>query len=185
MRAIGFRASTTGVVFAVVEGEAGSAAATFDVLTMDTVPVPAALWPPNQLHFVRTVLLDVMQEYGVERAGLRLTETMARRNYPFRNNIEGVIQELLASSTVSWYIAGMNATLTAKLGLADKTLFKKFCDGEATPDFVSHWSDIHAGHREAVLAAVASLRGKPVMAPMPPIAAEPHDTVILLPGAET
>jgi len=111
MRAIGFRASPTGVVFAIIEGEVGPSASPFKVLAGDAVPIPAALWPPNQLHFVRTVLLDVMEEFGVERAGLRLTEYLAGKSHPFRDNIEGVIQELLASSDVAWYIAGRNATL--------------------------------------------------------------------------
>lgn len=173
MRAIGFRASPTGVTFAIVEGEAAPDASTFRVLSVDVVPIPAALWPPNQLHFVRTVLLDVIEEFSVERAGLRLTEFIAGKSYPFRDNIEGVIQELLASSAVAWYVAGRNATLGAKLGLEDKTLFKRYCEGDATPDFVDDWASLKDADREAVLAAVAALRGGPPA----PVAAPPAGAV--------
>lgn len=162
MRSIGFRASPTGVVFAIVEGTPGTGAPPSRVLLVDSVPIPAALWPPNQLHFVRTVLLDVIEEFDAERAGLRLTEFMAGKSHPFRDNIEGVIQELLASSTVEWYVAGRNATLSAKLGLEDKTLFKRFCEGDADPDFVEGWGSVKVDGREAVLAAVAALRGGPI-----------------------
>jgi hypothetical protein len=160
MRAIGFRASPKHVTFAVVEGPPGQGASPYSLVAADVVTVPPALHPPDQLHFIRTVLLDVMEEFNVQRAGLRLAEPIAKASYPFRDNIEGVIQELLASSAVEYHVAGINSRLTAKLGLGDKTLFKSFCDGTASPEFITKWSEIKPEYREPVLAAVAALRGK-------------------------
>ena len=171
MRAIGFRANPKSITYAVVEGQPGPVGDQFAIRSIDAVPIPAALWRPAQLHFVRTVLLDIMEDFQVERAGLRLTEAMAGRSHAFRDNIEGVIQELLASSDVSFYVAGMNAHLTSRLALADKTLFKRYCEGLDTPPFVSEWASLKTEQREATLAAIASLRGGP--APVAIAAATP------------
>ena len=162
MRAIGFRANPNHVTYAVVEGEASPLAEDFTVVSTGAVPVPKALWVPEQLHFIRTVLLDVMDDLEVTRAGIRLTESVALSRSEFRDNIEGVIQELLASSTVESYVAGGNGVLSARLGLSDKKLFKQYCKGEKAPEFAKGWATLKLEQREAVLAAIASLRSESV-----------------------
>jgi hypothetical protein len=82
MRSIGFRAAPTQVTYAIVEGD-GS---TFTIITLGNLPVPAALLPPNQLHFLRTVLLDVMRAFQIVRAGLRLPEMTPGGADSFRTN---------------------------------------------------------------------------------------------------
>lgn len=154
MRAIGFRVAPKTVTYAVVEGTADEAA----VIVVDEVPVPSALWPPNQLHFVRTVLLDVMEEYGVERAGLRLAEGVATP-VPARLYLEGVLQELLASSGVTWYFAGNKARIAKFLGFgSDQPRLSAMIDGDTAPAWdESRWASYGKEEREAILAAWAAL----------------------------
>ena len=153
MVSIGFRVSPTKVTYALVQGSAGSG---FTLLNTSAVFIPPALETPRQLQFVRTTLLDVMDEYAVTRAGLRLAEGLAQRRNPFRLNLEGVVQELLASSSVERFVAGPIATIAALLGHRDRTAIKKLISGEQAPAYAMQWDVLTPEEREAVLMAVAA-----------------------------
>lgn len=152
MISIGFRVSPTRVTFALVRGTPSDG---FSLVDASAVFIPAALETARQLQFVRTALLDVMDEYGVTRAGLRLGEAVAQRNL-FRLNLEGVVQELLASSDVELYVTGQIATIASLLGERDRTKIKRLIAGEESPAFSMHWADLSDDEREAVLVAVAA-----------------------------
>lgn len=160
MRAIGFRATPTDVYYAIIDGDPGN----YTVTALDTVHVPGALLPPNQLHFLRTVLLDVMEDFGVTRAGLRTAENTAPKRSIFRDNVEGVIQELLATSAVEWYFAGQKARIASLLGYTDRRIISKYIDGEETPPFATSWGQKNKEEREAILAACAAINGGPMPA---------------------
>ena len=153
VRAIGFRVAPKTVTYAVVDGTADEAT----VLVADEIPVPSALWPPNQLHFVRTVLLDVMEEYGVERAGLRLAEGVATPP-PARMYLEGVLQELLASSGVTSYFAGNKARIAKFLGFGgDQPRLTGMIEGTISPAWSEGWASYRDEQREAILTAWAAI----------------------------
>jgi hypothetical protein len=152
LRAIGIRASPREVYYAIVaEAEVG------EILTVGSVVVPPALELPEQLHFVRTTLLDIMAEYEVRRAGIRLTEPAAKSTSVERLNLEGVIQELLNSSGVQAYFAGAIATIASRLGEAERTRVKDYFDGQAFWG-VDRWSDYSREERESIVTAVAAAR---------------------------
>lgn len=159
MVAIGFRVSPSQVTYALVQGTPPD----FSVLDVSAVQVPPALSPPRQLQFVRTALLDVMEEYGTTRAGLRLAELTARRTHPFRLNLEGVIQELMTSSAVDRFVAARINTIAALLGETDRTVIKRLVAGELAPPYATNWGGLTEDEREAVLVAIAaaSAGGKP------------------------
>ncbi len=164
MRAIGFRVAPAAVTYAVVEGTADEAT----VLVADDIPVPSALWPPNQLHFVRTVLLDIMAEYQVDRAGLRLAEGLATPT-PARLYLEGVLQELLASSAVTWYFTGNKARIAKLLGFGgDQPRLTALIDGASAPSWDAGWARYTLERREAILTAWAAVaRSSDAMAESP------------------
>ncbi len=174
MRAIGFRASPLEVTYAVLETPTADPDS-YSVIGTGKIPIPAALWIPEQLHFIRTVLLDVIDEMSVRRAGIRLTEMVALNRSTFRNNVEGVLQEMLAASSVEHYVAGGNAALSAHMELTDKKLFKQYCEGEKTPPFAKNWGSLSVAVREASLAAIAALKSTPnsVVSVPPATAAAP------------
>jgi len=157
MRAIGFRAAPAEVTYAIVEGDGDS----FRILNTDALVVPPALLPPNQLHYLRTVLLDVMREYEVQLAGLRLAEGTAKKTFVFRANIEGVLQELLASSSVTWYFTGRKDRIASLLGYTDRTELTRLIDGDENPPYSDSWGTLSKNEREAILASCAAISGRP------------------------
>ncbi len=156
MRSIGFRAAPTQVTYAIVDGDGGA----YNIITVEALPVPAALLPPNQLHFLRTVLLDVMRDFRVVRAGLRLAEMTPGGADPFRTNVEGVLQELLASSQVRWYFSGRKDRLASLLTLERKQV-TRLIDGDEAPPYAADWGTYDKASREAILAACAAIAGAP------------------------
>jgi hypothetical protein len=153
MVSIGFRVSPTKVTFALVRGTPQLG---FTLVEASAVNIPPALETPRQLQFVRTTLLDVMDEYAVTRAGLRLAEGTAQQRNPFRLNLEGVVQELLASSSVERFVAGPIATIASFLGIRNRTLIKELIAGEQVPEYSLDWMSLSGDEREAVLMAVAA-----------------------------
>jgi hypothetical protein len=97
-----------------------------------------------------------MEEYAVSRAGLRIAEGLALKRNPFRLNLEGVVQEVLASSTVERFVAAQIATIAALLGHKDRTIIKKMIAGEQAPQYSLNWAALSGDEREAVLLAVAA-----------------------------
>lgn len=152
MISIGLRASPQAVHYAVVvrEGDAQL------VREVSAVVVPAALQAPEQLAFIRTTLLDIMAEYRADCAGIRTTEPIARPN-SLRLNIEGVIQELIASGAVATHFAGPIAKMAGLLKIVPRSRVKKLVNGEEHYPGTTNWAKYSAEQREALLAAVAAM----------------------------
>lgn len=152
LRAIGVRVSPKRVFYAVVSGTDGLR----ELLTASSLLVPPALEPPDQLRFVRATLLDIMAEYTVTRAGIRISEYTAQKMSVERMNMEGVVQELLSSSDVEAYFAGRIATIAALLREPDRARVKRYIEGELFMN-VPRWDSYPSEAREAILTAVAAL----------------------------
>lgn len=153
MNAIGFRAHPQRVWFAVVSQQEGALV----VKNVSHVAIPPALQAPAQLQFVRTTLLDIIGEYHINRAGIRTAEPTAQSLTEFRLNLEGVIQELLASGAVESYFAGPIARIARHLGLKDRKDVKKYVEGEMDYPGATKWQEYGPEEREALLVAVAAL----------------------------
>jgi Holliday junction resolvasome RuvABC endonuclease subunit len=152
IRSIGIRVSPRTVFYAVVERHQDEA----ELLTASSLAIPAALETPDQLSFVRTTLLDIMSEYAVRRAGIRVAEHTARQISILRFNLEGVVQELLSSSGVEAFFAGRIATIAALLGERDRSQVKRYFEGQDFLD-LPDWDSLSPESREAVVTAVAAL----------------------------
>jgi hypothetical protein len=152
--ALGLRVAPTQVTFAVASQEGDTRL----VRTVDVVKVPRALQLPDQLRFVRTTVLDVIEEFGVTRAGLKLVENTARGRHEFRFNLEGVMQELLASSPIECFFTGRIDRLTALLGETSRPRVKRYINGEEPYTHIATWEEYSTPvERESVLAALAAL----------------------------
>jgi len=92
MRTLGIRAKPREVVFAVFDTEDRS------LLNVEVIKIPKALATPDGLKYVRNNVLDIIREYDIDRAGIRVTESSAQTLSVERIEIEGVIQEAFASS---------------------------------------------------------------------------------------
>jgi hypothetical protein len=87
---------------------------------------------------------------------LRVTESAAKTLSVSRIEIEGVIQEAFASSSLSSYYCGQISTIAARIGIP-RTDFKPYVDGAKTFDGVENWGDLGREEREAILAALGAL----------------------------
>lgn len=153
MIALGLRAHPKHVTFAVVDNPDSPR-----LVALSEIRLPAALHAPEQLFYVRTTLLDLIQEFGISSTGVRTTEPVADRPSLLRVNIEGVIQELLGAGAVPRYFAGPLATIGKHLGVTTKDA-KRMATGEADVVGVDRWRErFNDEEREAVLAALAALR---------------------------
>ena len=151
-RSIGLRATPDRVWFAVIEaGDAGE----LESLVATSLPIPGALTPPDQLRFVRQAVSDTITEYGVALAGIRLAESVARRIPRRRLHVEGVVQELLASSSVESYFYGSIASIARLLGEPDRRVVTGYAEGKPFREFEG-WSDLAREQRESILVATAA-----------------------------
>ena len=142
---IGIRAAPTFVVFAIFDTEAS------EVLTVEKILIPVAFDLPDALKYARSNLLDILREFKVEKAGIRMTEPNAKTVSIARVQLEGVILEAFASSELQAYYIGHISSISSRLGI-DRTEFKPMVENKQTPDIES-WSEMEREEREAILCA--------------------------------
>ena len=149
MRTIGIRTAPKELVFAIYCSEEEK------ILNIEKLSIPRALSTPEQLKFVRNTILDILDEYKVEKAGIRVTEPNAQRINVERVQIEGVVQEAFASSPLVSYFIGQVSNISAKVGIP-RTDFKKVVSGEKVFERVENWNSLSSNEREAVLASLGA-----------------------------
>ena len=150
MRTIGLRATPKAVTFVIFDSDLN------EIVNVEEIRIPTAFSTPDALKFVRNNLLDVLREYDVQQAGIRITEPSAMSLSIDRIQIEGVIQEAFASSSLKDYYTGQISSISSRLGI-QRTDFKKYIDG--TLDWgVENWSKLDDKEREALLCAIGASR---------------------------
>lgn len=148
---IGLRVSPTKIYYAIVQSDGNM----FEVLNKSHIIIPAALHIPEQLTFIRTTLISIISEYDVKRASLRISENTARTPSIFRINIEGVIQELFANSTIEKYVCCNIAKVAGILG-ESRTTIKKYFEGVENFAEIDEWTGISLELRESIVVATAA-----------------------------
>lgn len=151
--AIGIRANPNAVHFCVLDQEADD----INIRIIDKVIVPKVLDAPEQLKFIRNTFQDIINENKVIRACIRITESNAQRISISRVNIEAVLQELIASSTIEKYFIGQISSISAKLGI-ERSAFKPFVMGEKNFMELELWPELSPEAREAVMACFGSIK---------------------------
>lgn len=150
MNAIGIRVSPRAVTYVIYDSVA------HEIVSIDSIGVPKALTAPEGLKYVRNTILDVIREYGVEKAGIRITESNAQRPSHERIQLEGVIQEAFASSTVSDYYCGQISVISARLGIP-RGDFKKYISNEMVFESVEDWATHGSDEKEAIFTAIGAM----------------------------
>lgn len=148
---IGIRVKPDCIIYSIIKENDGDK----EIILTDKVNVPAALEVPEQLKFIRSTFLDIIYENKVNRACIRITESMALKPSIERINIEAVIQELIASSTVEKYFVGQISNISAKLGMAREN-FKKIIESKEC-DFIEEWHNFNKEEKESLLASLSAL----------------------------
>lgn len=124
MRYIGIRATPNVIYYSIIE----SIGIDYKVLSISNIKVPKALEVPKCLSYTRNLILTIIDQYSVEYASIRVIEGSAlsnvNKNILFRVNLEGVIQEVFAGSSIKEYILACNSNISSIL----KTDSKKIKD---------------------------------------------------------
>jgi hypothetical protein len=126
MKTIGIRATPKSVTFAVFDTDLQV------LVNVEEIKIPAAFSKPAALKYLRSNLLDVLREYGIERAGVRVTESNAQTPSIDRIQIEGVIQEAFASSELKSYYVGQVSSISKRLNIKSAE-FKPMISGGVDP----------------------------------------------------
>jgi hypothetical protein len=146
MRTLGIRAKPNAITIAIYDTEEEC------IINIEDIKIPNALPTPEALKYVRNNVLDVLREYDIQKAALRIVESTSRTLVIRRLEIEGVIQEAFASSMLASYFCGQIASISAKLGM-ERSDFKRYVDGELNYDGVENWNELTKEQREAALTA--------------------------------
>jgi hypothetical protein len=148
MITIGIRAAPKTITFAIFDSDGPA------VVNIEEIRVPAAFSFPDALKYVRSNLLDVMREFDVEQAGIRATEPSAQSFNIERVQIEGVIQEMFASSKLKRYYIGHISSISSKIGI-ERADFKPYVDGTKKYK-IEGWEKLNPVQREALFCAMGA-----------------------------
>ncbi|MDQ1152374.1 hypothetical protein QE382_004358 [Sphingobacterium zeae] len=151
-KSIGIRVTPATIFFSIVSLENDGV----EVKTIDIVKSPKSMQTPEQLKFIRNTLSDIINEYQVNYACIRITESNARKVSIPRVYIEGVIQELFASSTIEKYYIGQISNIASHLGIS-RNEFKPYAEGDVDFEGIDDWKDLKLEHRESIMAAISAL----------------------------
>jgi hypothetical protein len=152
-KSIGIRVTPSTLYFSIVSFEDE----VLEIVIVDKINNPKALSIPEQLKFIRNTLCDIINEFNISNACIRITESNAQSiNIP-RIYIEGVIQELFASSTIEKYYVGQISSISANLGI-DRASFKPFAEGRENFIGIDKWNSFLLEERESLMSAISALK---------------------------
>lgn len=150
MNTIGIRVKPNSVIIAIHDTIENS------IVNVENIKIPKALSTPEALKYVRNSILDILREYKISKAGLRIVEGSSQTLVIRRIEIEGVIQEAFASSMLSAYFCGQISTISAKLDIP-RADFKRYIAGELEYENVENWSEHNKEEREAILTSLGAI----------------------------
>lgn len=153
MHALGIRASTNEIVYTILKISDDDQAT---VITLSSIVVPVSLNFPERLNFVRKTFKDIILEYDVKRAGIRVAESVSKNINMDRISYEAILQEVLASSSIEKYLTGQIANISAKLGIPREN-FKQIIAGDRGYKIFQLGHKYSSNHKEAVLVGLAAL----------------------------
>ncbi|URM36254.1 hypothetical protein [Flavobacterium anhuiense] len=161
MIGIGLRVYSNSNIFYTIVEETDTE---YKYLSISNLKIPLALNQPERLNYVRNTLLDIISEYDINTALIRvqesvfnITDTSIQRFY-----VEGVILETLAGANINKYKLGRISTISSLLNI-ESSKFKKYIDNEIVFDLLPSnldWSKYSVEERESILSCHASLNLK-------------------------
>lgn len=155
MQSLGIKSQAKDVCFVIVQKNNKE----YTILNNELIKIPITLNNPLKLKYIRNTVLDILTEYNISVAGIRIIENNSKNVSINRIQIEGVIQECFASSDVKSYFTGQMLSISRKICI-DKNEYKKITtDKEAIFDKLKNWhlcKDLNS--KEAALVALGAFR---------------------------
>ncbi|HEI6731374.1 hypothetical protein ACVSUJ_22630 [Yersinia enterocolitica] len=120
----------------------------------DVINIPQTLSIPEQLKYIRNNILDILREYDVSLAAIRVCEANAKKPSIERLYIEGVIQEAFSSSNVKDYFILRKQGIYRRLGLTSEE-YDSAINGNLSVMGIET-SNFDSTTNEAILSALAA-----------------------------
>jgi hypothetical protein len=153
MNILGIRVEPKKTTFVVIEANQD----VFKVVNNEVIKVPAALDFPEKLKYIRNCVLDILREYSINIAGIRVTEGNSQNMDITRLQIEGVIQEAFSSSDVEQYFTGRKTSISSRLSINTDD-FDEIVKGKKVYELLDDWQLLRNTYsREAGLVAMGAL----------------------------
>lgn len=149
---IGIRVTPSIIFFSVISLKEDG----LDFRVIDRIVNPKALKTPEQLKYIRNTLSDIIHESSITNACIRVSETNAKGLSIDRIYIEGVIQELFASSCIEEYFVGRIANISSRLKIKRED-FKGFSQGKKDFLDIEEWKEYNIEERESIMSAISAL----------------------------
>ena len=128
----------------------------FSIINCELIKVPAALDFPEKLKYIRSCVIDILREFSVSRAGIRVAEGNTQNLDITRLHIEGVVQEAFSSSEIEYYFVGRKTSIASRLNKSTKELELIF-KGKQPYEGISNWDELTGSSaKEAALVAIAA-----------------------------
>lgn len=143
------------IYFAVVDRDENG----LDIKAVNQINIPTALEVPEQLAFIRTNFLAVINQYGISSAGLRVPENIAQKPVIFRTHIEGVLQELFANSSVSDYQLLNLARMSKGLSVHITSIKESIKEKDKNILGIDDWETFSGEERESIFSAITMNTG--------------------------
>ncbi|MDU4883106.1 hypothetical protein [uncultured Clostridium sp.] len=161
MNYIGIRVSTSEVYYSIIKKNNKG----FDVISISSIKVPKALEIPQKLSYVRNTLITIIEQYSIAYASMRVIEGAAMSNINstslFRVNLEGVIQEVFAGSTIEEYDLACNSSVSSILKTSSKKILDIFNEINLNEKYKTDRKCVlNDGHKEALVVAIAMQKKK-------------------------
>lgn len=149
MNILGIRVSPKTIYFSIFDSNKK------EFENIEQIIVPQALIIPEQLKYIRNNILDLLREYHIEKAGIKITEANAQSISIERLYLEGVIQETFASSQIYKYETLMLSGIASRLDTNAKEL-KKYIEKKPNNTGIEmEVSEFKKEEIEAILVAIA------------------------------
>jgi Holliday junction resolvasome RuvABC endonuclease subunit len=153
MKTLGIRVEPKKTTFVVIENCDNE----LTIINNEIIKVPAALDFPEQLKYIRNCVLDILREYSINTAGIRVAEGNTQNLNITRLYIEGVIQEAFSSSNVENYFTGRKSSIASRLGLKPADIDEAL-KPKSIFDKLHNWSTLNnSNSKEAALVAMGAI----------------------------
>jgi hypothetical protein len=155
MRSLGIRVTAKAIHFAIVEKNENR----FSIINVELIKVPQALDFPSRFKYIRNTVLDILQEYSIPFAGIRVVESNSKNISFERLQIEGVIQEAFASSCITSYFTGQMQSISRNISITTETYKEITTNRDSTFPILESWELCKdKDHKEAALVALGAFK---------------------------
>lgn len=158
MASIGIRVTPNEIYYSIVNLKDSG----YEIITISCLKIPKALDVPCKLSYIRNILNTLIKQYGINKAGVKLIEGNARNRINastfFRLNVEGVIQEVFANSSIEKYLLGIAPNISAILEVEPKPV-KDIAEDLGVDETIvtDEGKKLNDNNKESLVVAVAAL----------------------------